>query len=73
MESKIDWKSLASTTLAQYNLSAAQVVFLGHSENVTFCVDTRNNQNLATSKENDEQGLFLLRIHYPITKFRDRI
>ncbi len=73
MESKIDWKSLASTTLAQYNFSAAQLVFLGHSENVTFRVDTRNNQNFATSEEYDEQGLFLFRIHYPIAEFCDRI
>jgi len=46
---------------------------LGHSENVTFRVDTRNHQNFATSEEYDEQALFLLRIHYPIAEFRDRI
>ncbi|MEH2008061.1 phosphotransferase enzyme family protein [Nostoc sp.] len=73
MESKIDWNSLALTALAQYNISADQLVFLGHSENVTFRVDTRYNQNFATSGEYNEQGLFLLRIHYPITEFRDRI
>ncbi len=73
MESKIDWNGLALSVLSEYNVSAAQLIFLGHSENVTFCVDTRNNQNFVTSEENDEQGLFLLRIHYPIAKFRDRI
>ncbi|WP_375472124.1 phosphotransferase enzyme family protein [uncultured Nostoc sp.] len=73
MESKIDWNGLALTTLAQYNVNATQLVFLGHSENVTFCVDTRNNQNFATSGEYDQQALFLLRIHYPIAQFCDRI
>lgn len=73
MKSKIDWNSLALTALAQYNVSVAQLVFLGHSENVTFRVETWNNQNFATSGEYDEQTLFLLRIHYPIAKFCDRI
>ncbi|MEH1834937.1 MAG: phosphotransferase [Nostoc sp.] len=73
MESKIDWNGLALNALAQYNVSVVQLVFLGHSENVTFRVDTRNNQNFATSGEYDEQALFLLRIHYPIAEFRDRI
>ncbi|MBD2528229.1 phosphotransferase [Nostoc flagelliforme FACHB-838] len=52
---------------------ALAIVFLGHSENVTFRVDTRNHQNFATSGECDELTLFLLRIHYPIAEFRDRI
>ncbi|MDZ8257119.1 phosphotransferase enzyme family protein [Nostoc sp. ChiQUE01b] len=73
MESKIDWKGLALTALAQYNVNADQLVFLGHSQNVTFRVDTRNNQNFATSREYDEQALFLLRIHYPIAQFCDHI
>ena len=51
MKSKIDWNSLALTALAQYNVSVAQLVFLGHSENVTFRVETWNNQNFATSGE----------------------
>ena len=65
MEGKIDWNRLALTALAQYNVDAAQLVFLGHSENVTFRVDTRNGENSATFK--------VLRIHHPITQFRDRI
>ncbi|MEH2022137.1 hypothetical protein [Nostoc sp.] len=73
IESKIDWNSLALTALAQYNVSADQLVFLGHSENVRFRVDTQNNQNFAKSGEYDQQALFLLRIHYPIAEFRDRI
>jgi Ser/Thr protein kinase RdoA (MazF antagonist) len=73
MERKIDWNCLALTALAQYNFSVAQLVFLGHSENVTFRIDTRNNQNFATSGEYEEQELFLLRIHYPIAKVSDRI
>jgi Ser/Thr protein kinase RdoA (MazF antagonist) len=50
--------------LAQYNVSAAQLVFLGHSENVTFRVDTRDPENCES---------FLLRIHHPIAQFCDRI
>ncbi|MEH2433173.1 MAG: phosphotransferase [Nostoc sp.] len=73
MERKIDWNCLALNALAQYNVNAAQLVFLGHSENVTFRVDTRNNQNFATSGEYDEQALFLFRIHYPIAELGDRI
>ena len=65
MESKIDWNRLALTALAQYNVGAAQLIFLGHSENVTFRVDTRDGENFATFK--------VLRIHHPITQFRDRI
>ncbi|MEH2153654.1 hypothetical protein [Nostoc sp.] len=49
------------------------LVFLGHSENVTFRVDTWNHQNFAPSGEYDQQALFVLRIHYPIAQFRDRI
>ncbi|MBW4612060.1 MAG: phosphotransferase [Desmonostoc vinosum HA7617-LM4] len=65
MQSKIDWHNLALTALAHYNISAEQLVFLGHSENVTFCVDTQSTKNQTKS--------FLLRIHYPIAQFRDRI
>ncbi|MEH1767572.1 hypothetical protein [Nostoc sp.] len=72
MESKIDWNGLALSVLVEYNVSAAQLIFLSHRENVTFRVDTRNNPNFATSEENDEQGLFLLRIHYPIAELSDR-
>ncbi|MDF5710016.1 MAG: phosphotransferase [Nostoc sp. S4] len=71
--SKIDWKHLALTALADYNISATQLVFLGHSENVTFRVDTSSSENSATSKEFDGQKLFILRIHYPISRCCDRI
>ncbi|NDJ21275.1 phosphotransferase [Nostoc sp. B(2019)] len=64
MESKIDWNSLTLTVLAQYNVSAARLVFLGHSENVTFRIDTRDTENCES---------FLFRIHHPIAQFRDRI
>ncbi|WP_193193875.1 phosphotransferase enzyme family protein [Nostoc sp. MG11] len=64
MESKIDWNSLALAVLAQYNVSAARLVFLGHSENLTFRIDTRDAENCKS---------FLLRIHHPIAQFRDRI
>lgn len=50
MEGKIDWNYLALTALAQYNVGAAELVFLGHSENVTFRVDTENDENYTTSK-----------------------
>ncbi|MFN6536472.1 MAG: phosphotransferase enzyme family protein [Nostoc sp. EkiNYC01] len=73
IESKIDWKRLALTALNHYNVSAAQLVFLGHSENVTFRVETPSSENCATSGEFDEQRLFLLRIHHPIARCRDRI
>ncbi|MBG1241783.1 hypothetical protein [Nostoc sp. NZL] len=74
MGRKIDWNCLALTVLAHYNnVNAAELVFLGHSENVTFRVETRNNQNFATSGEYDEQALFLLRIHYLIAESSDRI
>ncbi|MEH1891046.1 MAG: hypothetical protein V7K92_16875 [Nostoc sp.] len=65
MESKIDWNRLALTALAQYNLGAAQLIFLGHSENVMFRVDTRDGENFATFK--------VLRIHHPIAQLGDRI
>ncbi|MEH2014274.1 hypothetical protein [Nostoc sp.] len=65
MEGKIDWNHLALTALAQYNVVAAQLVFLGHSENMTFRVDTRDGENSATFK--------VLRIHHPITQLGDRI
>ncbi|MEH2397998.1 phosphotransferase enzyme family protein [Nostoc sp.] len=65
MEGKIDWNRLALTVLAQYNVGAAQLVFLGHSENVTFRVDARDGENSATFK--------VLRIHYPIAQLSDHI
>ncbi|WP_373528728.1 phosphotransferase enzyme family protein [Nostoc sp.] len=73
MESEIDWKGLALTALAQYNVSATQLVFLGHSENLTFRIHTEDGENGATSRDCDQQGLFILRIHYPITRLSDRI
>ncbi|MEH2465572.1 hypothetical protein [Nostoc sp.] len=65
MEGKIDWNCLALTVLAQYNVGAVQLVFLGHSENVTFRVDTRDGENSAAFK--------VLRIHYLIAQLSDRI
>ncbi len=73
MESEIDWKGLALTALAQYNVSATQLVFLGHSENLTFRIHTADGENGATSGDCDQQALFLLRIHYPIARLSDRI
>ncbi|MEH2452958.1 phosphotransferase enzyme family protein [Nostoc sp.] len=65
MQGEIDWNRLALSVLAQYNVGAAQLVFLGHSENVTFRVDTRDGENSATFK--------VLRIHHPIAQLSDRI
>jgi len=51
----------AKITLAQYDISNAKLVFLDHSENITFRV------------ESQEQGKFLLRIHQPVSEFRNGI
>lgn len=59
----MDWNSLALTALAQYDINLTQLVFLSHSENVTFRVQ-------ATGSDG---ALFLLRIHSPVTGFRDDI
>ncbi|MEA5599861.1 hypothetical protein [Nostoc sp. UHCC 0252] len=50
MKSKIDWNSLALTALAQYNVSVAQLVFLGHSENVTFRVEKWLSKRASTAQ-----------------------
>lgn len=73
MESKIDWNSLALTALAQYNVSVDRLVFLGHGENLTFRIHTRDGENGATSGDCDQETLFLLRLHSPSARLGDHI
>lgn len=57
---------LAETALTQYNISDARLFFLGHSENLTFRIET-------SSSYNDKPAKFLLRIHHPIAQQSDSI
>ncbi|WP_414621073.1 phosphotransferase enzyme family protein [Calothrix sp. CCY 0018] len=54
------YKSIAKAALNQYDLADEKIQFLGHSENVTFCVEA------AAEK-------FLLRIHQPVSASQDDI
>lgn len=62
----MDWNQLAETTLTQYNISDARLFFLGHSENLTFRVETSSSCGVEPAK-------FLLRIHHPIAQQSDSI
>jgi len=46
-------------------------VFLSHSENLMFRVDTGDSENCATSGDDVQRAFFLLRIHQPIAQFCD--
>lgn len=54
------YKSIAQTALEHYNLAQGQLKFLGHSGNVTFCIET-------------QIGNFLLRIHQAIFPIQNDI
>ncbi|MGI2907212.1 phosphotransferase enzyme family protein [Tolypothrix sp. VBCCA 56010] len=62
----MDWNQLAQTALTQYNISDARLFFLGHSENITFRIETSNSYSGKAAK-------FLLRIHHPIAQQSDSI
>lgn len=62
----MDWNQLAQTALTQYNISDARLFFLGHSENITFRIETSNSYSGKPAK-------FLLRIHHPIAQQSDSI
>jgi Ser/Thr protein kinase RdoA (MazF antagonist) len=51
---------VARSALTQYGITPEQCQFLGHSENVTFCIATRETK-------------FLLRIHHPIAQRSDQV
>ena len=62
----MNWNELAETALTQYNISDARLFFLGHSENVTFRIETSSSSGVEPAK-------FLLRIHHPIAQQSDLI
>ncbi|NEU75449.1 phosphotransferase [Hassallia byssoidea VB512170] len=62
----MDWNQLAQTALTQYNITDARLFFLGHSENVTFRIETSNSYSGKPAK-------FLFRIHHPIAQQSDSI
>lgn len=68
----MDWVRVAETALAHYAVGDARLVFLGHSENVTFRVEAQGGRHPGPG-ELDAHGRFLLRIHHPATRFRTDI